>query len=207
MNQPSKLQTYLRFVKDSRCAFSHCWSIVCIIFLDASPRLCCKVFNHDAFAAPALGRAKQHEKHVSKGRWKIIGLWPAIVFGNLAHFDTLQLWVLSSWASFGFAMASSKDQCQGCFDAATSLFIQCRTAHLELQRVALHEGRLLNRDSVQICSNDAELLNVAVLPSFFPKMFLAGFWFWITQVTQVAWTKDFMMSCNAFVATTIWMRS
>ena len=25
--------------------------------------------------------------------------------------------------------------------------------------------------------------------------------------SQVTWTKDFMMSCNAFVATTIWMRS
>ena len=99
---------------------------------------------------------------------KIIWLWPAIVYWNLTHFDTLQVWVLSTWASHGCAMASLKDQCQGCFDAATSLFIQCRTAHLELQRVALHEGRLLNRDSVQICS-DAELLNVANLPCFFPK--------------------------------------
>jgi len=56
-------------------------------------------------------------------------------------------------------MASSKDQCQGCFDAATSLFIQCRTAHLELQRVALHEGRLLNRlhDELQRLRSDNDL--------------------------------------------------
>ena len=37
------------------------------------------------------------------------------------------------------------DDTQSSFDVATSLFIQCRMAHQELQRVASKEGKLLNR--------------------------------------------------------------
>jgi len=37
------------------------------------------------------------------------------------------------------------DDAQSNFDVATSLFIQCRMAHQELQRVASKEGKLLNR--------------------------------------------------------------
>ena len=43
-------------------------------------------------------------------------------------------------------MASlNKDDATSSFDVATSLFIQCRMAHQELQAVASKEGKLLNR--------------------------------------------------------------
>ena len=44
-------------------------------------------------------------------------------------------------------MASlNQDDATSSFDVATSLFIQCRMAHQELQAVASKEGKLLNRD-------------------------------------------------------------
>ena len=46
------------------------------------------------------------------------------------------------------------DDAQSNFDVATSLFIQCRMAHQELQRVASKEGKLLNRTLAWTCLNN-----------------------------------------------------
>ena len=98
-------------------------------------------------------------------------------------------------------MASlSRDDATSNFDVATSLFIQCRMAHQELEAVAQKEGKLLNRNSAEMKATSAHCSwRLFFFSMYIVFLFFFQSWSFYPSSKATCWeTEDCVMNFNLF---------